>query len=397
MNATVSAGSMSALAGALRVVPAAPLPLALQSSRRDWAPKLAVGRPAVALPGLMASVFNLCSHAHRVCAQLALSAAQPDVQGALPTRQIAQRLRTETAQEHIRRIGLDWPRLLGTDAVGTPHTLANEAAEAQTALQRCPLLAPSGPADPWVPMLRWLQNDLLHMPAATWLAQWQAGGGDWLQAWASAHNGWLAKLVRGAREFDDALPLNPATALRLHAQAADMRALAAALCGQPGFALSPQWQGACAHTGNWARLYSPAVNQPLTPWALLGSRVAELVRLCLPDEGPAQGAGILAFGTLQTGEQQGLAWVEMARGLLVHRVELDTPGPSATVRACNVLAPTEWNFHPHGFVAQHISRVGADEPAAVVDRRVRLLMAAFDPCVPFDVVHPCPAKETFHA
>jgi hypothetical protein len=125
MNATVSASSLSALAGALRVVPGAPLPLALQSSRRDWAPKLAVGRPAVALPGLMASVFNLCSHAHRVCAQLALSAAQPDVQGALPTRQIAQRLRTETAQEHIRRIGLDWPRLLGTDAVGTPHILAN--------------------------------------------------------------------------------------------------------------------------------------------------------------------------------------------------------------------------------------------------------------------------------
>jgi hypothetical protein len=124
---------------------------------------------------------NLCSHAHRVCAQLALSVAQPDAQGALPTRQIAQRLRTETAQEHIRRIGLDWPRLLGTDAVGTPHILANQAAEARIALQRCPLLAPSGPADPWVPMLRWLQNDLLHMPAATWLAQWQAGGGDWLQ------------------------------------------------------------------------------------------------------------------------------------------------------------------------------------------------------------------------
>ena len=397
MNASVLGGNMAALAGALRVVPGAPLPLALQSSRRDWAPKLAVGRPAAALPGLMASVFNLCSHAHRMCAQLALTAAQPGVQGALPTKQIAQRLRTETAQEHVRRIGLDWPRLLGTDALGTPHSHANEAAEAHTALQRCPLLAASGPADPWPAMLRWLQNDLLHMPAATWLAQWQAGGGAWLLAWASAHNGWLATLVRGAREFDDAQPLNPVNALRLHAQAADMRALAATLCSQPGFAMSPQWQGACAYTGSWSRLYSPAVKQPLTPWALLGSRVAELVRLCLPDEGPAQGAGILAFGALQTGEQKGLAWVEMARGLLVHRVELNATGAATTVRACNVLAPTEWNFHPQGVVAQHIARLGADEPAAVIDRRVRLLMAAFDPCVPFDVVHPCFDKETFHA
>lgn len=396
MNATVSASGVSALAGALRVMPGAPLPLALQSSRRDWASKLAVGRPAAALPGLMASVFNLCSHAHRLCAQLALGAAQPSVQGALPPQHIAQRLRTETAQEHIHRIGLDWPRLLGTDAWGALHP-AGEATEAHTALQRCPLLAAHGPADPWGPMRSWLHNDLLHMPAAAWLAQWQAGGGDWLQAWASAHNGWLAKLLCGVREFDDALPLNPATALRVHAQAADMQALAAALCSQPGFALSPQWQGACAHTGSWARLNSPVASQPLTPWVLLGCRLAELVRLCLPTDGPAQGEGTLTFGALQTGEQQGLAWVEMARGLLVHRVALDTTGATATVRACNMLAPTEWNFHPHGVVAQHISRLGADEPAAVVDRRVRLLMAAFDPCVPFDVVHPCPAKETFHA
>lgn len=97
------------------------------------------------------------------------------------------------------------------------------------------------------------------------------------------------------------------------------------------------------------------------------------------------------------GDGQGLAWVEMARGLLVYWVSLQLVKGGTVVQACHVLAPTEWNFHPHGVVAQHLSRVGADEPADVVDRRVRLLMAAFDPCVPFDVVHPCPAKETFHA
>lgn len=392
MSATVSGADVSTWAGALSVVPGAPLPLALHSTRRDWAPKLAVGRPAPALPGLMASLFNLCSHAHRLCAQLALGAAQPGVHSALPAQQLAQRLRTETAQEHVRRICLDWPRLLAHQP-----GQSSQAAEARNALQSCPVLAVHSPADPWPAMCSWLQNDLLHMPAATWLAQWHAGGGSWLQHWARQHPGWLATLLRGTRDLDDVQPLNPAAALRVHGQAADMQTLSAALCQQPGFALSPRWQGECVHTGSWARLHGPVVSQPLTPWALLGSRVAELVRLCLPDDVPAQGAGVLAVGAVQAGEQRGLAWVEMARGLLVHHVALATTGATPTVQACHVLAPTEWNFHSHGVVAQYIARLRADEPAARVHGRVRLLMAAFDPCVPFDVVHPCATKENAHA
>ncbi|MCY1359332.1 hypothetical protein D9M69_458960 [compost metagenome] len=63
-----------------------------------------------------------------------------------------------------------------------------------------------------------------------------------------------------------------------------------------------------------------------------------------------------------------------------------------------MLAPTEWNFHPQGVVAQHIAGLNATESAATVERRVRLLMAAFDPCVTFAVTHMVPtAQETQHA
>lgn len=87
----------------------------------------------------------------------------------------------------------------------------------------------------------------------------------------------------------------------------------------------------------------------------------------------------------------------MARGLLIHRVELNLGTSQPTVRACNVLAPTEWNFHPHGAVAQAIARLDADLPAAEAERRVRLLMAAFDPCVPFEMAAPPSTTETTHA
>jgi hypothetical protein len=204
MTHATPVNGMSSLAGALRIAPGAPLPLALQSSRQDWAPRLARGQAASALPGLLASLFNLCSHAHRLCAQLAIEAAAP---GLLPTPQrVAQRLRTETAQEHIRRIGLDWPRLLsGGDG-------ALFAAHAQAALRVCPLLAPAGtaPADPWPATLEWLQEHLLQMPAATWQRAWQACGADWLLDWSHRHDGWLAKAVGAARDADGAVPLSPA-------------------------------------------------------------------------------------------------------------------------------------------------------------------------------------------
>ncbi|MDP2416065.1 MAG: hypothetical protein U1D36_17145 [Hydrogenophaga sp.] len=384
--------ALSSLAGSLRVSPGAPLPQALQSSRTDWAPRLAQGQLVSALPGLMASLFNLCSHAHRLCSQLAIEAAAP---GLLPApQQVAQRLRTETAQEHIRRIGLDWPRLLAAHAHGP------WVAQGQAALQVCPLLAPTAGVDPWPATLIWLHTQLLQMPPQMWLSAWDACGAEGLHDWSLRHTGWLPALLRAAREADTSVPLDPATALRAHANMFDQQTLSGALALRPGFALHPEWQGASAHTGSWTRLNGLAAPLRLTPWALLGSRIAELIRLCLPDAPGQNGGGWLSFGSLPTGPRQGMAWVEMARGLLVHQVSIEEAASEAPARVatCRVLAPTEWNFHPQGVVAQHIAALDADRPAEDVARRVRLLMAAFDPCVPFEVTPALPAvREAQHA
>ncbi|MEZ5703328.1 MAG: hypothetical protein R3E42_17330 [Burkholderiaceae bacterium] len=74
--------------------------------------------------------------------------------------------------------------------------------------------------------------------------------------------------------------------------------------------------------------------------------MAELARLCLEDGAASHGAQCLRWGALQPQPGVGLAWVEMARGLLVHQVTLDAGGDS--VGRCRVVAPTEWNFHPLG-------------------------------------------------
>jgi hypothetical protein len=366
------------LAGSLRVRPGAPVPDALHSGRQDWAGKIGRGQPASALPGLLSGLFSLCGHAHRLCAQLAINAAAP---GTVATpADVAQRLRIETAQEHVRRIGLDWPRLLA----GPSGVVGGDAAVA--ALRSCPLLKRAAPGDdPWPATLEWLQRECLQMPATTWLRAWQACGADWLLDWSLRHTGWLPTLLHTAREADTGPAMDMSRALRVHANPAALRTLAAALALKDGFAMRPQWHGGCAHTGPWARQNAPDDGLALTPWAMLGSRLAELVRLCLPGESGPGGARWLGHGSLQTGDRQGLAWVEMARGLLVHQVGI-TPSPDGpTVLTCRVLAPTEWNFHPQGEVARRVAALDRGESAPMLARQVGLLMAAFDPCVPFQV------------
>lgn len=369
---------MNDLAGALALHPGAPVPHSLRSTRRAWAAQVAPGRPADALPGLLAGLFSLCGHAHRSASQLAIRAVEPSLFPSVDT--VSASLQRETALEHLRRIGLDWPRLLAV-----PSEAAAVAARAADGLRRCPLIvAPSHPA-PWPLLRQWLQDEWLQMDPATWHRAWQADGADWLHDWSQRHTGWLPALLQAVRAVDTPLPQVHGLALRPHANEAALRALGAALALREGFALQPTWQGHVACTGPWARLHPGGPAQPWTAWGLLGSRLAELVRLCLPDAPGETGAGWLAWGSLATGPRQGLAWVEMARGLLIHQVTLDqaAPGTVPVVRACQVLAPTEWNFHAEGVAAQALAGLPADAPD--LPARVQLLMAAFDPCVPFDI------------
>ena len=111
----------------------------------------------------------------------------------------------------------------------------------------------------------------------------------------------------------------------------------------------------------------------------MSARWLELVELAAADvEVAGQGrATLLASGALHLGTGQALAWCEMARGLLLHWVRLDVAG---AVQDYRVLAPTEWNFHPEGALAQAVAALPCDAVS-----RARTLAAAYDPCVPCTV------------
>jgi len=357
---------MPELAGELTVRVGAPCGANLRSSRPDWVGRITPGQPLEKLPGLLAAVFNQCGEAHRLCAQLAIEAARGEP---TPVPAVArQRLHMETLREHLRRITLDWPRRLapGDRAEGFQQRAIAD-------LRTAPVL-PGAPLAAWMQGVEalepWLARTWLGLPAAEWLAHWRRDPRGWMAHWSSGTPGWLPELLHACRAPAQAVRC-AAPVLRVHERDEDLRALAAQLERGEFPAREPVWRGACAETGPWTRLADLAEAElPDTPWLRLGARLAEAVQLA------STGAPRLAAGRLALGDHCGLAWVEMARGLLMHQVCID----GERVAHCDVLAPTEWNFHPRGAVAQAIETLTATD-----NERIIALMTAYDPCVDFRI------------
>jgi uptake hydrogenase large subunit len=68
--------------------------------------------------------------------------------------------------------------------------------------------------------------------------------------------------------------------------------------------------------------------------------------------------------------------VEAARGRLTHRATL----AGGVVSRYQILAPTEWNFHPQGVVARGLIGFPCGDETTF-SRQAELFIKAVDPCV----------------
>ena len=72
--------------------------------------------------------------------------------------------------------------------------------------------------------------------------------------------------------------------------------------------------------------------------------------------------------------------MQTARGLLLHRVCLE----EGRVAHYQIVAPTEWNFHPAGALVRGLRTIVTDDSEAL-EQRTRLAVQALDPCVAFHI------------
>ena len=347
--------------------------------------RLLRGQQGDSVVHMLGSVLTLCAHAQRRTASMVMRAAEQQ-EPAQITPESTRSLQLETARDHLRSMALDWPQRQSRSL--QPAQL--------TWLASCPLplatpprpLTPDEVAAQQQQMQSWLESAILCMPLDDWAAQygdetafaaWCRNNADRatpLQCLAQWH-GTAQALQPGIRTLD-VLDSNP------DQQAANLRTLATAMANDPDFALRPQWQGACAETGVWSRLRQRQAAPGITSaWSRLQARWIELLELISAPPKPA--SALLSSGALPLGDGQAIAWCEMARGLLLHWVQLDE---QYHVQDYRVLAPTEWNFHPDGALAQALTQLDPSNADAAW-----CLASAYDPCVQCSVNIP----ETPHA
>ncbi|MCL6415153.1 nickel-dependent hydrogenase large subunit [Aestuariirhabdus sp. Z084] len=93
----------------------------------------------------------------------------------------------------------------------------------------------------------------------------------------------------------------------------------------------------------------------------------------------------IGCGDIPVMAQSGAGWVETARGILLHRLDIQ----HGRVQRYQVVAPTEWNFHPEGPLVREALQLSADN-IEQLRQQVQLLCLSLDPCVGSEV-------EVYHA
>jgi hypothetical protein len=418
---------VSDLAGQLdiRLDTAAPPTVQIASSRPLTAARVFAGKPIATVAGQLPLLFSICGTAQALACAEACEAAL----GVAPAPSARQArhllLRAETVKEHLWRLLLDWPTALARLAAVEPPvarladvhagSAGREAAMAAAlrAFLRLRAAVTAG-GDPFLPgagstraladgvesaratLAATAAEQVFDGPPADWLAT--TGTAAELQRWAEAAPTFAAVLVRAVIGAGLAeLGRSRIGTLTVADGAALLERLAPALAGADAdvFVAAPELDGRPVETTPFARELArgglvadlaAAQGNGLLP--RLGALLVELARhaaaLAAPGDAAADASAAARLAPADSADARvGLGAAAAARGLLVHRVVLsggDAAG-AACVQDYRILAPTEWNFHPAGVVAEGLAAMASAPGAA--EARARLLVTAVDPCVDY--------------
>ncbi len=327
----------------------------IDSTRPQLASRLLAGRPAAEAVAMVPRLFSICGRSQQLAAELALAAARatPVAADAAQTR----RVEAEMAQEYLWRALIDWPQETG----GAADAATLAAARSALAHDERGLLKAI------------VERDVLGAEPRQWLSRGHLSGFvDWIARGATAAARFLGQVRgdgarHGASEVPLLPPLDDAVAGRI----------VAALDADADFERQPTLDGRPAETGAIARVSRlplvAALSEAFGRSTLVrfAARLCELARIACGDAAAAPLAG-----GRQLDNGRGLGWVETARGLLLHLIDLD----GERIGRYRIVAPTEWNFHPQGALAAGV--LGMRETGAgELRRRAEWLAQSLDPCV----------------
>ena len=359
----------------------------ISSSRPLQATKILIGKtPAQAL-SIIPLMYNVCGVAQ---SRAALSAMQQCLGCDYdPKTEIARdMLLVEIAKEHLLRIFLDWPKLFDIDPGNHRLPYVNQlTTEFESALfmdkQAFMLDSRLEIQISQLPKLienlqQYLEQHVFTIAPEEWLTArhyepilfWSEQTTS-IAALAVNHivnNGWAVEGITNSEH----LPVLDNGQLLAEFNSIDAEK----------FIAQPKWQGHCCETTALSRqsehpllqsFYQHYQNSLLTRWL---ARLVELARI------PEQLTAMLnhinddTSQYIHRADNLGLAQVETARGRLIHRAELN----EGLISHYQILAPTEWNFHPKGLISQILANINHDDKTEL-QQIAQLMINAIDPCV----------------
>jgi len=342
----------------------------ITSTRPDVARLLLQGRRRSEIHATLPRLFSVCSHSQAAAGDLAcaVAAGEPASEDVLARCRAG--VSAEVVREYAWSVLLEWPRRIGEQPAGD----AIAAARTAQAGRSCATLPVGADAQA-------IAVAVFGVGAEEWLAIRSARE---LDAWIDAGPTAAARFIRRVRDEtaaegdiarrEAAVPLLQGRD-RILAMAEIWRACEV----DAEFARRPTWHGQPAETGALARLQSDPLVGELTRtpagrvFTRFVARLRELARLLA-------GRELLAVGVRALPAQGAAAWVENARGLLIHLVHFDDER-AATYR---IVAPTEWNFHPAGALTTALVGSPAPDPETLMSRAARMAQS-LDPCVACNV------------
>jgi Ni,Fe-hydrogenase I large subunit len=382
----------------------------IASSRPLAAVRVLLGKTPQQLVAVVPLLFGVCGNAQafaarQACLQALGATAEPDVINAgLMLVQL------ETLREHCWRILLDWPGLLGlqADKKLLAPLLRYDAIFKQQLFERGEAFSIDNRVSANAPELA-RQIDALEalIDQAIFqgrLASWRSITTErGLIAWTEQNLSLPAQLIRHVyRNNWQAIGQN-AVALLPEIENGELEK---PMHGDDtaDFCRAPTWGGHCFETTVLNRQQAQPLVQTLALQygnALLTRIAARLLEVSnMPDrlrqrmaqlhaadwpetQVSAASAGATESRVVKRGASTnvstGLAQVQAARGLLLHRVRLE----QGVVSDYRIVAPTEWNFHPGGAAAASLKQLRAHS-AAELKQQAELLINALDPCVAYE-------------
>lgn len=367
---------------------AVPRKVHIASSRPVHASRVLAGKTVDEAMQLLPMLFSICGTAQACAGVRACEAALGIPWNPRVECQRELLVMMEALREHLWRLFLDWPAHTKTPAERTRlaavialHKKYQAILDAEQQLFVAPGIQNSRVDEGSALLIVQDLGDLVNAcvfgsESKSWLAIENI---DALKKWAESTQTVAADLIAYVlyQEWQDvgrcSVDLLPPLDNTLLQTAFD----------DPHFVEAPTWEGGVRETNACRRIDSPLLEKLRADFGngLLVRLVARLTEIAwLLDDLHSWPVGTCSHVPGDDHpENPGIGQAVAARGQLVHRVLLQ----NNMIENYQILAPTEWNFHPEGVVSKALLELQGE--ISTIKEQAVLLIEAIDPCVAYDL------------